>query len=220
MAKHTIRQGEHLAMLAKQNHLSSWRAIYDAPENQEIRSQRPDPNVLEPGDEWFIPEVESKQVDCATDQCHRFRTSASELRLRIVVCDHCGEPLGNKRFEIAIGEGGEEQKIEGQTDGEGLVDQPIPAELQRVRLSVWNDPDAAEPWKTWQLKVGSLNPVEDITGYQARLKNLGYYKGAIDGESGPQTEAALRAFQQHAELPVDGEASTDTLDQIKSEHGS
>lgn len=39
---------------------------------------------------------------------------------------------------------------------------------------------------------------------QTRLKQLGFYKGAIDASFGPKTEAAVRAFQKAKRITVDG----------------
>lgn len=43
-----------------------------------------------------------------------------------------------------------------------------------------------------------------VKGYQASLKTLGYYKGTVDGFSGPMTEAAVTAFQKDHGLVADG----------------
>ncbi len=43
-----------------------------------------------------------------------------------------------------------------------------------------------------------------IKKIQTKLKNWGYYKGAIDGISGPKTVAAIKLFQKRNGLVVDG----------------
>ena len=47
-------------------------------------------------------------------------------------------------------------------------------------------------------------------GIQVALRSLGLYHGAIDGEKGPQTTAALRALQARSKLPVTGRADART----------
>ena len=44
---------------------------------------------------------------------------------------------------------------------------------------------------------------------QEELANQGFYLGPIDGRMGPQTEAAIRAYQVSADLKVDGKATPD-----------
>ena len=52
------------------------------------------------------------------------------------------------------------------------------------------------------LKRGSEG--DDVAAVQRRLKQWGYYDGAIDGKFGPATEQAVRRFQQKNGLTVDG----------------
>lgn len=47
--------------------------------------------------------------------------------------------------------------------------------------------------------------MKSLRSIQARLMALGYYKGRIDGISGPKTRAAVRAFQRLHGLRVDGD---------------
>ena len=59
------------------------------------------------------------------------------------------------------------------------------------------------------LKQGSRgNTVKTI---QQKLKNWGYYKGAVDGIYGAQTTSAVKYFQRKNKLAVDGIAGPKTL---------
>lgn len=59
------------------------------------------------------------------------------------------------------------------------------------------------------LQVGDAGPA--VTALQQRLAIAGYYQGPVDGTFGPQTEAAVLAFQQARGLTVDGIAGPATL---------
>ncbi len=50
-----------------------------------------------------------------------------------------------------------------------------------------------------------------IVGAQTLLARAGYYRSGIDGEFGPGTIAALRAFQRRAGIPPDGRLNMETL---------
>ena len=72
--------------------------------------------------------------------------------------------------------------------------------------------------------IGHLNPLSDtnddgISGAQARLVNLGYGTGEIDGQTGPMTLAALREFQANHELEVTGELDQATIAKLAEERG-
>ena len=58
-------------------------------------------------------------------------------------------------------------------------------------------------------KKGSSGDV--VTEIQTRLKNWGYYDGAVDGVYGSRTEAAVRWFQQKNGLSADGQTGNQTL---------
>jgi N-acetylmuramoyl-L-alanine amidase len=50
-----------------------------------------------------------------------------------------------------------------------------------------------------------------VSEIQTRLKNWGYYSGAVDGVYGSQTEKAVRWFQEKNGLHVDGQVGDQTL---------
>ncbi|MBE5796266.1 MAG: hypothetical protein E7327_02685 [Clostridiales bacterium] len=64
------------------------------------------------------------------------------------------------------------------------------------------------------LKVGADGA--EVKKLQTRLKELGYYKGSVDGDFGTGTETAVKNFQQQNGLSADGVAGTRTLDKLYS----
>ena len=59
---------------------------------------------------------------------------------------------------------------------------------------------------------------EQIKGAQERLKAAGHDPGSVDGVWGPQTDAAVRAYQQHYGLPVSGVLDEATLTRAGPHH--
>jgi lipoprotein-anchoring transpeptidase ErfK/SrfK len=57
-------------------------------------------------------------------------------------------------------------------------------------------------------------PVQTVFEAQLALARLGISPGSLDGLTGPQTRAALRAFQQEEQLPVTGELDAPTKERL------
>ena len=57
-------------------------------------------------------------------------------------------------------------------------------------------------------EVGGGGVVVDV---QRSLGRKGYYHGAVDGDLGPQTRAAIREWQADCRMPVTGQLDTPTL---------
>lgn len=77
-------------------------------------------------------------------------------------------------------------------------------------------------WPAWLKVETTMTPpeskvyVEDIKQAQQWLKDLGYYKGDIDGIAGGKTQLAARSFQQdHGTLKVDGIIGPATLSALQ-----
>jgi peptidoglycan hydrolase-like protein with peptidoglycan-binding domain len=62
-------------------------------------------------------------------------------------------------------------------------------------------PDPATPQAKPTLKIGSKGP--DVEVLQAKLTKFGYSL-TIDGDFGPRTEGAVKAFQTAKNLVIDG----------------
>lgn len=63
------------------------------------------------------------------------------------------------------------------------------------------------------LKLGSSGP--DVEKLQRRLQQLGFFDpGLINGNFGPETESAVKAFQAKNGIPVDGIVGPPTIDAL------
>ena len=68
-------------------------------------------------------------------------------------------------------------------------------------------------------KVQKSIPIQKIlvSNIQTGLKKLGFYKGVVDGISGPMTRKSIADFQKFYGYPVDSSVSESTLKQINNE---
>ncbi|HEU4533776.1 MAG TPA: peptidoglycan-binding domain-containing protein [Polyangiaceae bacterium] len=65
-------------------------------------------------------------------------------------------------------------------------------------------------------KFGYLD-LEDLKCVQSALAQLGYDPGTVDGQNGPNTQRAVRAFQAHASIKIDGIVGPDTRQALVDE---
>jgi hypothetical protein len=211
-----ITPGECLSSLTEACGFSSYHTIWDHPNNAGLRERRSNSNVLCPGDEVYIPERESKAVDGCTCARHTFVLSMPEVMLRMVVQDQDGKPITSAHYRLTAGA----KKFEGVTGGDGIFEHPIAPDLQSGTLDfIYRKPNGVMVQCSWILKLGHLDDVATPSGIQARLKNLGFDSGDVDGVIGPKTEVAIRRFQKWAGLNVDGVAGPKTQTKLKTSHG-
>lgn len=88
---------------------------------------------------------------------------------------------------------------------DGIVGPATASALARTSEPVQSSPSASSNL----LQVGDTGP--GVVALQQRLTAAGYYQGTVDGTFGPQTEAAVLAFQQAQGLTLDGIAGPATL---------
>ena len=65
-------------------------------------------------------------------------------------------------------------------------------------------------------KFGYIN-LEDLSGVQDALAKLGFDPGAADGKDGPNTQKAVREFQAHVSVKIDGILGPETRQALVDE---
>ncbi|HUA57980.1 MAG TPA: peptidoglycan-binding protein [Verrucomicrobiae bacterium] len=207
-----VQPGDCLASIAAE-HGFHWETLWNLPENAELKSVRKDPYVLFPGDLVYIPELRVERPPRPTDQKHQFVLNGVPEKLYLVITDEQDRPLANQPYVLVIDK---VHRFTGNTDGAGAIRQPIEPNAQRGHLTVGPAGNEQE----YHLGLGQLDPIDTITGLQARLFNLGFYPGEIDGIAGPQTETAVMLFQDTHYLEANGEYDDDTQTKLKQVYGS
>jgi hypothetical protein len=207
MPVHVIQQGEHLSTLAERHGFQSYERIWDDPANAELKKLRQNPNVLLPGDEVTIPDREQKAVPVETSAMHRFVLRRSGLKLRLLIQDHSGRPRASEPCALAI-EGDSADLV---TDGDGKVLRAISPSARRASVTF------AEV--EISIDVGHLDPIDELSGWQARLINLGYFDSPIDDEDDPEVRSAVEEFQCDHDLTVNGRCDAATQQKLLFVHG-
>jgi hypothetical protein len=208
MIEYTVRQGDCLASVA-QNHGLFWKTIWNDPANAELKRLRKDPNVLMPGDVMHIPERRLNWVNGATEVRHRFVAKGTPAKLRLRLLQE-GQPRANVSYVLML----EGKIIRGTADNDGWLEQSIPPGAQQGRLII------GESREEHRISLGHLDPVDQISGVQQRLRNLALYGGPLDGQMNDGTRAALRLFQQRNRLHDTGELDESTRNTLRECHKS
>jgi len=212
MPKHIVLDGECLTSIAAHYGFEDGKRIMEHPQNAALKKKRPDGNQLHPGDELFVPEPQQKTVTLATGARYRVTVTIPTRLLRIVFLDGAGEPMRGAPYTLkAAG-----LELSGSLDGNGVLEQKLPAEIARAEITVGG--------VKRKVLIGHLNPISDTpddgtTGVQARLSNLGYAPGKVDGDLGPKSQAAIKAFQAANGLEVTGELDQATRQKLVEIHG-
>ncbi len=206
MGLYIIQQGDCVANVASRHGFLS-STLWNHAGNTELRNKRKDPNVLHPGDALFVPEPRERVESRSTDARYRFRIRGQGVRLRLKLMGK-SSPRANERFTLEI-DG--TPALHGSSDSDGFIDTPIPPLAKSGLLTLSNGRER------YVLQLGHIDPIAEVTGVQARLNNLGYLCGAVDGMLGPRTQDAIRAFQTANGLSADGvigSATTSKLEQL------
>lgn len=203
--EHVVRQGECISSIAEEYGLMP-EAIWNDGANAELKAKRKDPNVLHPGDRLVIREKVIKEASKATEKRHRFvrKGTPAKLRLRFL-CDD--QPIANEPYELDLGN----RVISGKTKPDGWLEEAIPPGLTHGSILIGK--------RRFPLSLGHVDPATEVTGAQTRLRNLGYYAGAVGGDLDEETGNALRAFQKKMGIPETGKLDPGTQSKLLSEHG-
>jgi len=200
---HTVRQGDCIESIAF-DHGFFWETLWNHTENASVKRRRQDHNALLPGDRVFIPERRAKQVDGATEQRHRFRRRGVPSRF-VVRLMRFGEPRADEPYVVVI----DGEIISGRTDENGRLAVRIPPNARNAVLLL------NEGQEEHNLSLGHLDPVNEVSGVQARLNNLGYSCGPADGVLGERTRRALGSFQVDQGLEPTGEVDEPTKSRLE-----
>ena len=189
--KHVVREGEHMARIAANHGFRDYRTVWNHPDNAPLRASR-SPHVLAPGDEITVPDIASKSVEAATEKRHRFFVRRAGIELRVCFQDADGSAIAEASCGVDV-PGAPERAT---TDGDGILSVRI-AETAGVSTIVVRDDAMAA-------RIGYLDPVDRVSGWQGRLMNLGYYAGVVGEEGDPRSKLAVEEFQLESGLPVTG----------------
>lgn len=211
---HVVKQGEYLDQIA---HRIGMRAsdIWEHAANEALRARRSRPNMLLPGDLLHIPEEKAPSpLPVVVGGTNRFAAYVPRTKVAFVVRLE-GKPVASEPFVIE----GLFEVREGRTDAEGRVHLEVPIDVREVRV-VFPRLERAFP-----VRIGELDPPDELSGVRQRLEHLGYDGWTLDGggrTSSPfdrrALEEALKLFQRDHGLPPTGVVDDETRRALEKDH--
>ena len=222
---HNVQDGESAESVAA-TYGVPLKKVWSDGQNQALNKARDDdPHILSPNDNLFVP-FEAKEMSKATDKSHMFVVSRPKTKLKVQLMRH-GWPMSTQQFVLKV-DGSE--VLSGPLGFDGIVEAEIPVLAQTATLTVEktkaeideeceSDPThKPATHKTYQLTLRGIHPMTETTGWQARIANLGYPVGAVDGKAGRLSQASICLFQddRHAGLKLGTTPTADSPDALDS----
>ncbi|SEK53466.1 Peptidoglycan-binding (PGRP) domain of peptidoglycan hydrolases-containing protein [Stigmatella aurantiaca] len=208
--KHKVKQGDWLAKIARQHGFTRGQEIWDHPDNAALRQKRRNPYCLQSGDEVVIPETPGLKVSVGSSYLLQGGDPPDRFQLGL---RRGNMPLGRRRYELKFGD----TVYTGFLSFSGMMDHPLLPNASEGALKVWTS-EEPELVCEWKLQLGFLDPLEEISGVQGRLLNLGYYSGPINNELTEDTRVAVANFQTAWALPPTGELDDETIAILEDRH--
>jgi len=205
--KYQVEQGDCISSIAFEHGFFP-DTIWNHPSNAALKEKRKDPNVLLPGDIVFVPDKRLKELTRPTEHLHKFQCKGVPEKLKLQLLLN-GVPRASVSYKLTIDD---DLVLSGKTDGQGRLQHSIPPNARTGKLIVNNE-------EAYELLLGDLNPADDLTGIQGRLRHLGFYDGPIDEQITPEMEQALQEFQLSVGLEPDGAINQQTIDALKKAYG-
>ena len=103
---------------------------------------------------------------------------------------------------------------DGTTGPSGEIEATIPVGELNGTLKVGESGKEEE----YELLLGHLDPVNELSGVKGRLNNLGFDCGQPDSQETPTTRHAVQVFQASREVEPTGDPDQTTLDSLLEAH--
>jgi hypothetical protein len=187
-----VAPGDSMPSIAKETGFF-WETLWNHANNADLKAKRKNPNVLFAGDQVFIPKLETKTESKPTDAQHKFRRKGVPVKLVLKLLKSDGSARANEAYVLTVND----KDLKGNTDGDGVLKQYIPNDAKEGILKL-NDGKECFP-----VRIGALDPIDEISGIQQRLANLGF-DCEETGQLDDATQRALVNFQAANKLDPSG----------------
>ena len=212
--EHVVKQGETLTRVAKQYGLTC-EDLSEHADNAELCQLRPDANILFPGDTVQIPDIEPPKLPLILNTINVFICVEEPEQFIFKLQDLDGQSVDIHKATLVISG----ESIDATVNNNHISCTLPPNAGKDAVLNIWLR-DQEEPDESMPISLGYLDPVNTLSGVQARCNALGYECGVVDGLMGSNTRKGVRGFQTAQSLTVDGDPGPNTQSKLKDVFGS
>jgi hypothetical protein len=210
MKPYIVRQGDYLASIAFEQGFDA-DEVWDHPKNQPLKDGGRTKEILAPGDVLYVPDTPPEPLRLNVGSENHYEGAVPTVTVRVTFMVD-GQALANKKLTV-LDMGAPAEKT---TDGAGLLVLSVPVTLRSVRV-VCDD-----PYASYRIDVGNVDPVTVRSGVIGRLRQLGYLPLDLDPGELPDEELAgvVACFQHDQGLARTGELDEPTQKALSSVFGS
>lgn len=147
-------------------------------------------------------------------QTFRARVKKENISLKVGAIG--GKTWCDRKVELEV----DGEIIESKTDADGIAEFKLPKNHgHNGVLSIYTPKETSKPSYRVDIKIGHLDPLEEIIGQKARLIALGYDCGPLTNTTTGRFEGSVKAFQTEFGLKIDGICGAETQKHLKKEYG-
>lgn len=209
---YVVRRGDYLAKLAFVHGFDADKVWNDG-KNAELKKKRTSPNILHPGDLVHFPRAKRAGMKLRKGTSNGYVANLPKTTVRIRFGNKQG-PYKNEAFRVE----GLGLPQEGTTDGDGMLTLQVPVHVREVQVFF------PKRNVVFPVRVGDMDPVDELTGARKRLEQLGYRTRSSEDLSASHAERrdrrAIKAFQRAQGIKATGIMDDATTEALVRAHGS
>lgn len=192
---HTVAQGDTLLGLAKKYGFASVEPILKHEKNEKLsyeknperRKTNPNPDILTPGEQIFIPDIETAHFTVKTGERHTFLRRPMKDYIPVYLSFWCvdddGAPYAGKDYRLDV----EGDLFTGTTGEKGELSAGVNPKAEKARLTVFPSPHLRDLAVTWNLVIkpnaDEANKVKDDADQDVVLGKPGVAAAAASGSA-------------------------------------
>lgn len=138
--KHSALYDETITSIAAQYGFSP-KTLWEHPENKTLKEKRPNMNILQKGDEVFIPgkSVKWEMVQAEKQYTIKLEGIQSFINLQLLDSDRTSRPNATYLISITAKSGKTFPDRKGTTDNDGFINEPVPPDVDTATIIVIKD---------------------------------------------------------------------------------